>query len=100
MMQSFLLAAGLGTRLKPLTDSIPQALVPVAGVPLLKHISQKLIDAGVERIVVNAHHFAQQIIDYVASQDWNIELKISDESAQLLDTGGGLKKAQHLFSPD
>ena len=100
MMQSFLLAAGLGTRLKPLTDSIPKALVPVAGTPLLKHISQKLIDAGAERIVVNAHHFAQQIVDYIASQDWSVEVKISDESAQLLDTGGGLKKAQHLFSPN
>ncbi len=99
-MQSFLLAAGLGTRLKPLTDSIPKALVPVAGTPLLKNISQKLIDAGAERIVVNAHHFAQQIVDYIASQDWGVEVKISDESAQLLDTGGGLKKAQHLFSPD
>ena len=99
-MQSFLLAAGLGTRLKPITDSIPKPLVPVAGAPLLKHISKKLIDAGAERIIVNAHHFAQQIVDYIATQDWGIDVKISDESAQLLDTGGGLKKAQHLFSPD
>ena len=98
MMQSFLLAAGLGTRLKPLTNTMPKALVPVAGIPLLKHISQKLIDAGTERIIVNAHHFAQQIVDYIATQDWGIEVKISDESSQLLDTGGGLKKAQHLFT--
>ena len=90
MMQSFLLAAGLGTRLKPLTDTMPKALVPVAGIPLLKHISQKLIDAGAERIIVNAHHFAQQIVDYIATQDWGIDVKISDESSQLLDTGGGL----------
>lgn len=98
-MQSFLLAAGLGTRLKPLTDTMPKALVPVAGAPLLKHISQKLIDAGATRIVVNAHHFAQQIVDYIAVHDWGVEMSISDESTQLLDTGGGLKKAQHLFSP-
>lgn len=99
MMQSFLLAAGLGTRLKPLTDTMPKALVPVAGAPLLKHISQKLINAGATRIVVNAHHFAQQIVDYIAVHDWGVEMSISDESTQLLDTGGGLKKAQHLFSP-
>lgn len=98
-MQSFLLAAGLGTRLKPLTDTMPKALVPVAGAPLLKHISQKLIDAGATRIVVNAHHFSEQIVDYIATHDWGVEMRISDESAQLLDTGGGLKKAQHLFSP-
>ena len=98
-MQSFLLAAGLGTRLKPLTDTMPKALVPVAGAPLLKHISQKLIDAGATRIVVNAHHFSEQIVDYIAVHDWGVEMRISDESAQLLDTGGGLKKAQHLFSP-
>ena len=98
-MQSFLLAAGLGTRLKPLTDTMPKALVPVAGAPLLKHISQKLIDAGATRIVVNAHHFSEQIVDYIATHDWGVEMSISDESAQLLDTGGGLKKAQHLFSP-
>ena len=97
-MQSFLLAAGLGTRLKPLTDTMPKALVPVAGAPLLKHISQKLIDAGATRIVVNAHHFSEQIVDYIATHDWGIEMSISDESTQLLDTGGGLKKAQHLFS--
>lgn len=98
-MQSFLLAAGLGTRLKPLTDTMPKALVPVAGAPLLKHISQKLIDAGATRIVVNAHHFSEQIVDYIATHDWGVEMSISDESAKLLDTGGGLKKAQHLFSP-
>ena len=98
-MQSFLLAAGLGTRLKPLTDTMPKALVPVAGAPLLKHISQKLIDAGATRIVVNAHHFSEQIVDYIATHEWGVEMSISDESAQLLDTGGGLKKAQHLFSP-
>ena len=99
-MQSFLLAAGLGTRLKPLTDTMPKALVPVAGVPLLKHVSQKLIHSGAQRIVINTHHFSNQVIDYVNQGDWGIDMLVSDESAQLLDTGGGLRNAQHLFLPD
>lgn len=99
-LQTFLLAAGLGTRLKPLTDTMPKALVPVGGVPLLKHVTQKLIHSGAKRIVINAHHFAHQVIDYVNKEDWNADVLISDESVQLLDTGGGLRKAQHLFLPE
>ena len=99
-MQAFLLAAGLGTRLKPLTDTMPKALVPVKGTPLLRHITDKLISSGATRIVVNTHHFAEQIISYVALQeDWD-NVIISDESNALLDTGGGLKKAQTLFHTD
>lgn len=99
-MQTFLLAAGLGTRLKPLTDTMPKALVPVSGTPLLMHVAQKLIHSGAKRIVINAHHFSNQIIDYVNKEEWGIDVMISDESAQLLDTGGGLRNAQHLFLPD
>lgn len=99
-MQAFLLAAGLGTRLKPLTDTMPKALVPVAGSPLLQHVAQKLQHAGAHPIVVNAHHFATQIIDCVKTQEWAQQLVVSDESNQLLDTGGGLRKAQHLFHPE
>ena len=99
-MQAFLLAAGLGTRLKPLTDTMPKALVPVQGTPLLRHITDKLISSGATRIVVNTHHFAEQIVSYVALQeDWD-NVIISDESNALLDTGGGLKKAQTLFRTD
>ena len=99
-MQAFLLAAGLGTRLKPLTDTMPKALVPVKGTPLLRHITDKLISSGATRIVVNTHHFAEQIVSYVALQeDWD-NVIISDESNALLDTGGGLKKAQSLFHTD
>lgn len=99
-MQAFLLAAGLGTRLKPLTDTMPKALVPVKGTPLLRHITDKLISSGATRIVVNTHHFAEQIVSYVALQeDWD-NVIISDESNALLDTGGGLKKAQTLFHAD
>lgn len=99
-MQAFLLAAGLGTRLKPLTDTMPKALVPVKETPLLRHITDKLISSGATRIVVNTHHFAEQIVSYVTQQeDWD-NVIISDESNALLDTGGGLKKAQTLFHAD
>lgn len=95
-MNAMIFAAGLGTRLKPLTDTMPKALVPVAGKPLLQHVLDKLHSAGMDNIVVNVHHFAQQIVDYLA--DTNV--KISDETSQLLETGGGLKKALPLFGSD
>lgn len=91
-------AAGLGTRLKPLTDTMPKALVPVGGQPLLWHVIMKLKAAGYERIVVNVHHFAQQIIDYLqANANFGLDIRISDERQQLLETGGGIKKALPLF---
>lgn len=91
-------AAGLGTRLKPLTDTMPKALVRVGGQPLLWHVVMKLKAAGYERIVVNIHHFAQQIVDYLRANDsFGLDIRISDESAQLLETGGGIKKALPLF---
>jgi len=93
-------AAGLGTRLKPLTDTMPKALVRVGGEPLLWHVVQKLKAAGYERIVVNVHHFAQQIVDYLKANDnFGLDIRISDESDQLLETGGGIKKALPLFDP-
>ena len=98
MKQAMILAAGLGTRLKPLTDTIPKALVPVDGVPLLDLNIRKLAAQGYDRFVVNVHHFAQQIINHVAEMEENI--LISDETAELLETGGGLKKAQTLFRDD
>jgi len=93
-------AAGLGTRLKPLTDTMPKALVPVGGQPLLDINIRRLMDQGYDRFVVNIHHFAQQIIDYVKEQDYAPLVHFSDESDQLLETGGGLKKAQMLFRDD
>lgn len=94
-------AAGLGTRLKPLTDTMPKALVKVGGEPLLWHVVMKLKAAGFERIVVNVHHFAQQIVDYLnANDNFGIDIRISDESNGLLETGGGIKKALPLFVPD
>jgi len=93
-----ILAAGLGTRLKPLTDTMPKALVPVGGKPLLDIQIEKLSKAGYTRFVVNVHHFAQQIIDHVSEREEKI--LISDETSELLETGGALKKAQHLFRDD
>ena len=94
-------AAGLGTRLRPLTDTMPKALVEVDGKPLLWHVIQKLKEAGFERVVVNVHHFAQQITDYLnRNHNFGLDIRISDETRTLLDTGGGIKKAQQLFSPD
>ncbi len=103
MKQAFILAAGLGTRLAPLTNNRPKALVSLRGKPLLWHVTERLIDAGFTHITINVHHFAQQIVDYVACPPYadliarnNIHLSISDETAQLLDTGGALKHAAHL----
>ena len=95
-----ILAAGLGTRLKPLTDTMPKALVSVGGTPLLDLGIRKLQAQGYDRFVVNIHHFAQQIVDHVAQQDYAPLVHFSDETAQLLETGGGLKKAQGLFRDD
>ena len=98
MKQAMIFAAGLGTRLKPLTDRMPKALVRVGGEPLLKHVVLKFRDAGFDRIVVNVHHFADQIIDYLnANNNFGIDIRISDERDMLLETGGGLKKAAPLF---
>ena len=91
-------AAGLGTRLKPLTDHMPKALVPVAGKPMLEHVIGKLKSAGFDEIVINVHHFADQIIDFLKEKDnFGIRIWISNESEELLDTGGGIKKAAPYF---
>ena len=106
MKQAFILAAGLGTRLKPLTDTMPKALVPVCGKPLLQHQIERLTEAGFTRIVINVHHFADQIVDFVekykvqSAKYKDVELLISDERTELLETGGALRHAAHLFDPD
>lgn len=100
MKQAMIFAAGLGTRLRPLTDTMPKALVSVAGQPLLWHVIQKLKTAGFERIVINVHHLAQQIVDYVEANDrFGLDIRISDETGQLLETGGGIRHALPLFDP-
>lgn len=101
MMQAMIFAAGMGTRLKPITDSMPKALVRVGGEPLLKRVIDNLCSAGVDRIVVNVHHFAQQIIDFLKTNDnFGLDIRVSDETAGLLETGGGIKHAAQLFDSD
>ena len=97
-MKAMIFAAGLGTRLKPYTDHMPKALVPVAGKPMLEHVILKLKSAGVDGIVINVHHFANQIIDFLKEKDnFGIQIWISDETEKLLETGGGIKKAAPYF---
>ena len=97
-MNAFIFAAGLGTRLKPLTDTMPKALVPVAGKPLLAHVIEKLKVAGCKKIVINIHHFGDMIIDYVKSQNnFDLDIVFSDERQMLLETGGAIKHAVELL---
>jgi MurNAc alpha-1-phosphate uridylyltransferase len=98
-MKAFILAAGLGTRLKPLSDNKPKALVEVNGIPLLEHLICKLQNIGINEIIINTHHFAEQVKSFLKQKNnFGIHIEISDESEQLLDTGGGLKKAAWFFN--
>lgn len=107
-MKAMIFAAGLGTRLKPLTDTMPKALVPVGGVPLLEHVGRKLLDSGIDEVVINVHHFAGQIEEWCARQDWmtvfpgerlegRMTVRFSDERQMLLDTGGAVLHARGLL---
>jgi len=97
-MKAMIFAAGLGTRLKPMTDFLPKALVPIAGKPLLEHVILKLKNAGFDEIIVNVHHFPDQIIDFLKKNDYfGIRIEVSDERDVLLDTGGGIRKAAWFF---
>ena len=96
-MKAMILAAGLGTRLKPLTDKIPKALLMINDKPLLFYIINILKQAGVNEIILNVHHHAEQITNYLKENNhFNILIEISHEK-DLLDTGGGLKKAGYFF---
>ena len=100
-MNALIFAAGLGTRLKPLTDTMPKAMVPINGQPLVQILIEKLKRIGVTDIAINVHHFAQQIIDFVeANHHFGLNIRFSDETAMLLETGGGLKQAARLFPDD
>lgn len=104
-MKAMIFAAGLGTRLRPLTDTMPKALVKVDGEPLLRHVLDFLVSSGFDDITVNVHHFAGQIIDYLRSRGELAQgpgggVHISDESDALLDTGGGILKAAPLLEGD
>jgi len=94
-------AAGLGTRLKPLTDIIHKALIPIAGKPLLEHVILKLKAAGFTEIIVNIHHFPELILDFLKSNNnFGIRIEVSDERNLLLDTGGGVRNARWFFDDD
>lgn len=92
-----ILAAGLGTRLRQLTEHSPKALVEVGGVPMIHNVITRLIESGYNHIVVNVHHFGQQVIDYLESHHYDAIIDISDERELLMDTGGGILKAMTLF---
>ena len=94
-------AAGLGTRLRPYTDDRSKAMVEVDGRPMIEHQLLRLRAAGFTRVVINVHHYAQQIIDYVTANDgFGLDIAFSDETGHLLDTGGGIRKALPLFDAD
>lgn len=93
-----ILAAGLGTRLKPFTNDNPKALVPILDKPVIEHVILKLKDQGFNEIIINIHHFADQIIDFIKSKNYfDIRIEFSDERDKLLDTGGAIKKAAWFF---
>ena len=96
-MKAMIFAAGLGTRLKPITDTMPKALVPVCGQPLLCHVITKLVAAGYDDIIVNVHHFPDQIIDYLCINDFGVHITVSDERDFLRETGGGIKHVRSLL---
>src|SRR5271165_6548454 len=96
-MKAMVLAAGLGTRLRPLTDDRPKALVEINGRTLLEITLARLREFGVREVIVNVHHFADMVVDYLtAKQNFGMKIEVSREDV-LLDTGGGLKKAAWFF---
>jgi len=100
-MKAMIFAAGLGTRLKPFTDNHPKALAVVNGKPLLQRNIEYLKSFGINEIVINVHHFADQIIEFLEDNNYfGIEITISDETDQVLETGGGLVKAKANFEED
>lgn len=100
-MKAMIVAAGLGTRLKPLTNTMPKAMVPVAGKPLIEQVIRKLTGAGITELVINIHHFPEQIIRFVRDNDsFGATIHFSDETELLLETGGGIRKARKWLEDD
>lgn len=97
---AMVLAAGLGTRMRPLTNDRPKALVEVGGRALIDHVLDRLADAGVEKAVVNVHWFADRLEGHLAERRRRPAIVISDERRELLETGGGLKKARKLLGDE
>ena len=100
-MKAMIFAAGLGTRLKPFTESMPKALVPVAGMPMLEILIEHFQTNGIKDIIINVHHFSDQVISFLSeNNNFGANISVSDESDLLLDTGGGLKKAAWFFDDE
>jgi len=98
-MRAIILAAGVGSRLKPLTDNVPKALVPFKGMPMVERIIRNLADAGIEEIMVNVHHFAGQVIEFLDHLVvGDVKLYISDETGELMDTGGAILQAREFLN--
>lgn len=95
---AMVLAAGLGTRMRPITDTIPKPLVKIAGKPMIDYALDSLVEAGVETVVVNVHHHADQMIAHLGARS-DVEILISDERSQLMNSGGGLAKGLKLLEP-
>lgn len=96
-MKAMILAAGLGTRLKPFTDDKPKALVQIGDYTLIEHTIFKLIENGFDEIVINVHHFSQMLISFIGSKKFDAKIYISDETERLLDTGGGIFYASRFL---
>ena len=107
-MKAMVFAAGLGTRLKPLTDTLPKALVPVCGKPLIEHVARKLFSVGIDEAVVNIHYFADKVEQWVCDEEWIVSdkskkcdgkmlMEISDERELLLETGGAVLHARRYL---
>jgi NDP-sugar pyrophosphorylase family protein len=98
-MKAMILAAGMGTRLLPLTKNKPKALVEINGTPMLEIVIRRVISYGFTDIVINVHHFAGQIIAFLEqNHNFGVSISVSDETGGLLDTGGGLLKARNFFN--
>lgn len=99
-MKAMILAAGYGTRLRPLTDQKPKALIEINGLPLLQLVIQKLMYVGVSEIIINTHHLAEQMVSFIQQNNYfGIHIEFSHEP-EILGTGGGLKKASYFFNDD
>jgi len=98
-MKAMIFAAGLGSRLKPYTETMPKALVPVTGIPMIEILVKHFLNNGINDIIINVHHFANQVIDFLKmNNNFGANISISHEEELLLDTGGGLKKAAWFFN--
>lgn len=99
MKEGMILAAGFGTRLRPLTDSLPKALAPINNKPLLDFVIRKFITAGIEKIVINTHYLSEKISEYLKTQNYNAEIILVHEE-KILGTGGGIKNIRNLIKGD